>query len=127
MCLGGGTLLTERHFPDLFHQLKIHAAKWREIGFCLGFFSGELDRIQASPTLLMDAPFSYLRSVLSQWMQWIPGDDRGSANFATLEDLQRALSDAGLVVAAYDLHISDLDDTSSLAGRSGFSVLPSLN
>ena len=95
-----------------------HAVKWREIGVHLGFFGRELDNIQAKPLLLSAAPDSWLREMLSIWLEWSPGDGRGSANFATLEDLKRALSDAGLGATAHDLHIPGLDDTPSPQGRS---------
>ena len=84
----------------------------------LRFLPGELDNIQARHLLLSNAPLSWLEAMLSEWMQWAPGDSRGSNNFATLEDLKGALSDAGLGGAAYGLHISGLDDTSSWLGRS---------
>ena len=43
--------------------------------------------------------------MLEEWLQWAPGDHRGSKNFATLEGLQLALSKSGLGVAASELRI----------------------
>ena len=43
--------------------------------------------------------------MLSQWLQWAPGDSRGSTSFATLEDLKTALNQAGLGATAHDLKV----------------------
>ena len=95
--------LTERGLPTLLHQFKTHAAKWREIGIHLGFLPGELDNIEARPNLSQGAPVSWFGAILESWLQWAPGDNRGSTNFATLEDLKDALSEAGLGASAHDL------------------------
>ena len=50
-----------------------------------------MDIIQNSPMLMMQAPQSWLRKMLSQWLQWAPGDGRGSTGFATKESLRAAL------------------------------------
>ena len=55
--------------------------------------------------LLLTAPESYLYTLLEEWLQWAPGDNRGSKNFATLEALQRAMSKSGLGSAATELRI----------------------
>ena len=41
--------------------------------------------------LMMQAPGSYLGEMLSQWLQWAPGDGRGSTGFAMRESLRKAL------------------------------------
>ena len=69
----------------------------------LGFLPFELDVIQAGPFLLATAPRSWLSTMLAQWLQWAPGDSRGSTNFATLENLKHALYQAGLGVTADNL------------------------
>jgi hypothetical protein len=46
--------------------------------------------------LQFQAPLNYLREMLSQWLQWAPGDGRGSAGFATRESLRAALLRAKL-------------------------------
>ena len=94
--------LTDKHLPALFRRLKKHASKWKEIGMHLGFLPGELDNIEARPTLIRGAPVSCLGAA---WMQWAPGDSRGSTEFATLDDLKASLRDADLGAAAYDLNI----------------------
>ena len=68
-----------------------------DIGDALGFEEGEITNIQSNPMLLtQSAPKSYLRELLRQWLQWAPGDGRGSTGFATRESLQAALLKANL-------------------------------
>ena len=55
-----------------------------------------MNNIQSRPMLLMQAPESYLGEMLSQWLQWAPGDGRGSTGFATRESLRAALLRANL-------------------------------
>ena len=98
-----GLRLTEKHITRLLRQLKKHASKWREIGINLEFLPGELANIAARPNLSEGAPVSLLGALLEEWIQWAPGDSRGSTDFATLESLKTALSDSGLGVAAHDL------------------------
>ena len=103
---GDSTRLNEKdHHKKLLDQLKLHAAKWREIGTSLGFLQGELDNIQSKPMLFMQAPSSYLNEMLSEWYQWAPGDGRGSKDFATLGALKNAMRQAGLGKAANDLSL----------------------
>ena len=104
--MADSTRLNERaHHTKLLGQLKLHAAKWREIGTNLGFQQGELDIIQSKPMLLMQAPLSHLNDMLSAWFQWAPGDGRGSEDFATLGALKSAMSQTGLGRAATELTI----------------------
>lgn len=98
--------LKENHLPSLLRQLKKHAAKWREIGTHLVFLPGELDNIEARPNLSAGAPVSWLGAMLTDWLQWAPDDNRGSTNFAVLEDLKHALKEAGLGVTAHDLRVT---------------------
>ena len=77
-------------------DLKLCAPKWKEIGQGLGFTLDETKYIESRPTLLADAPFSYLSAMLSDWEHWAPGDARGSADYATLDSLRIALDKAGL-------------------------------
>ena len=97
--------LTSNHLAALLEQLSQHAAKWREIGVKLGFTPGELDTIQDSPMLMSRAPISYLDSMVSKWLEWAPGDRRGSTDFATLEGLRDALRQTDLGATAHDLHL----------------------
>ena len=100
------TRLTEQHHSSLMKQLTIHAAFWRHIGEYLRFQPGELDNIEANPSLHFNAPVSYLSKMLALWLQWAPNDERGSSDFASLEALKRALLDAGLGATACDVGIS---------------------
>ena len=94
-------MIGEKRFSDIDHDniyylLEPHAANWRVLGKALGFLESELNLIQHKPLLLYDAPKSYLRDMLSQWLQWAPGDGRGSTGFATKESLHAALLKANL-------------------------------
>ena len=97
--------LTDNHHSVLLKQLTKHAAVWREIGTYLGFTQGQLDNIQANQFLATNSPVSWFSSMLAQWLQWAPGESRGSTNFATLGDLKAALSQAGLGATAHDLGV----------------------
>ena len=93
--------LVSRNYVDkdhsfLYGKMVQHSAKWREIGIFLGFYPGELDIIQARPFLLNNAPESWLGAMLAQWLQWAPGDGRGSTNVANEDSLKQALIKAEL-------------------------------
>ena len=81
------------------------AAKWREIGAFLGFDQEEMNIIEAQPRLFSGAPCSWLFTVLSDWTQWAPGESRGCTNFANLNDLKPAISEAGFGVVAAELSL----------------------
>ena len=98
-------LLTEEQYSIIFEQLRKHSSDWNTIGTHLGFHPSELRNIQARPLLLVEAPYSWLGAVLQEWLQWAPGDSRGSKNFATLENLKSALFKAGFEDTAHSLHI----------------------
>ena len=54
--------------------------------------------------LLMQGATGYLGEMLTKWLQWAPGDGRGSRNFATFEDLRDALLKVQVTASiAYDL------------------------
>ena len=97
--------LTNNHHAVLLKQLTKHSADWKIIGLYLGFSSGELNDIEARPFLLQGAPRSWLSAMLAQWLQWAPGDCRGSTSFATLENLKTALNHANLGATAHDLGV----------------------
>ncbi len=99
--------LTQHHYPELIRKLKSHASQWRYIGLNLGFLPGELLNIETKPSLFADAPRSWFGALLSEWLQWAPGDSRGSIQYATLKALKLALSESGLGAAASDLTIGD--------------------
>ena len=51
----------------------------------------------------MEAPQSWLGAMLSQWLQWAPGDGRGSTGNASKESLRAALLRANLGQLAQQL------------------------
>ena len=95
--------LQDTDHPSLYEKLKEHSYKWKEIGTLLRFRPGELDNIEARPLLLSGAPKSWLSAMLAEWLQWAPGDARGSTDFATLNSLRQALDIAGLSATAQAL------------------------
>ena len=95
--------LTDHHLSALVSALNNHAFKWKEIGTHLGFLSGELANIAGKPLLLNDAPQSWLQAMLSEWLQWAPGDSRGSQSYSTIEMLKSALDKSGLAATACNL------------------------
>ena len=102
--------LKKSHYPSLISQLNNCTAKWREIGTHLGFQQEELNIIEARPLLLNTAPKSWLSTLLSEWMEWAPGDSRGSTKYANLGDLKSAVSKAGFGVVASGLSLDqDID------------------
>jgi hypothetical protein len=63
-----------------------------------------MDNIQSNLVLLTQSPpNSFLIELLSQWLQWAPGDGRGSTGFATRESLRAALLKANLGQLAHQL------------------------
>ena len=97
--------LDKCHCPRIIKQLSSCAAKWREIGTNLEFQQEELEVIQTKPLLLGGAPKSWLSALISEWLEWAPGDSRGSTNYANLEDLKSAVSKAGFGVIATELSL----------------------
>ena len=75
----------------------------------LGFREGELTNIESNPVLQTQTPpKSWLRKMLSQWLQWSPGDGRGSKGYATIKSLKEALSEANLGRLAEEFNCEDL-------------------
>ena len=101
-----GTRLKKQHLTLLYGQLSGHASKWRDIGIYLKFLSNELDIIEAKPSLYHEGTKGFLREMISEWLEWAPGDQRGSEQYATLEALKIAVSSAGLGTSAADLTIT---------------------
>ena len=97
--------LCDDHHSVLLKQLIKHAVFWRQIGTHLGFTQSELNNIQSNLFLLATSPVSWLSAMLTDWLQWAPGDGRGSTSFATLKDLKHALNQAGLGATAHDLGV----------------------
>ena len=73
----------------------------------LRFYPGEIDNILADPMKMMGAPLSYMDAVISVWMNRCPGDDRGSTDVATLEELVSAVNSANCGSIAHTLTIPD--------------------
>ena len=60
-----------------------------------------MNNIQSNPMLMLQSPpASWLSEMLSKWLQWGPGDGRGSPGFATKEMLCAALLKANLAQLA---------------------------
>lgn len=96
--------LGDRDHADIYYKLKEYAHKWKDIGKALGFSEGELSVIERTPLLLIDAPRSYLKEMLTHWLQWAPGDGRGSTCFATKDSLHAALLKTNLGQLAQKFH-----------------------
>ena len=60
--------LSQSDLNKIVSLLKECSYKWREIGASLGFRSEELSSISGRPSLY--SPDSYLRELLSQWLDW---------------------------------------------------------
>ena len=69
-------LLDADDYNWICDKLRPHANKWKDIAHGLGFRAAELNCIEADPKNLINAPASYLYTMLDSWLQWAPGDDR---------------------------------------------------
>ena len=105
------TKLSDKNYLVLYAKLRKYCAEWREIGTHLGFDPHELNEIEAKPLLLSNAPKSWLGAMLTDWLQWAPGDQRESTSYATLEGLRDVLNKAGLSVAAQSITTEILKPT----------------
>ena len=95
---------------SLFRQLCDYSARWRDIGTHLGFRLDELSSIQGNMGLYTSAPQSWLKALLDNWLDWGPGDGRGSTSYATLDGLIAALNKCGLEIAANNLQDNSIID-----------------
>ena len=103
-CEDANRRLYSHNFTTLYKQLSSNSVKWDMIGSHLGFQQSELQNIQARPLLQSGAPDSWLREMLSEWLEWGgPRDGRGSKGYATLHDLINALVKCGLRETAHSL------------------------
>ena len=80
----------------IYYKLENYAYAWRDIGRALGFTENEMKMIESNDSLLRESPKSYLREMLSQWLEWDCGDSRGSEGYATRESLHDALLQTNL-------------------------------
>ena len=90
----------------MYGQLSGHASKWRKIGIYLGFLTSELDIIAAKPNLYHEGAEGFLCEMLSKYLEWAPGDQQESKQYATLGALKSAVSNAGLGATAAGLTIT---------------------
>ena len=75
----------------------------------LGFLKNELDSIESNPLLLTQSPpKSWLSEMINQWIQWGPGDARGSKDSASLKSLKEALLSINLARLACEFDSKDL-------------------
>lgn len=103
--------LQRLHDCDLSNIIKkigVHSNKWEDIGLHLGFKHGDLKNIKGNPTLQHDAPSSFLREMLAEWLQWAPSDGHGHTGYATVQALQVALRRVklGVVAEGFDHFVS---------------------
>ena len=70
----------------------------------LGFSPGELDNIGVNQTY--EGVEGSLRTMLAEWIEWIPGDLRGSKKVATLGALKDAICRAGYGRTANSLSLT---------------------
>ena len=99
--------LTLKHHPVLLKQLNPYAHKWKDIALHLGFQVAELNAIQEKYDMLSGNYDDdiWLNAMLTEWLQWTPGDSRGSTNPASLEALKLVLTDIGLSMPALYLNV----------------------
>ena len=62
--------LTEKEFSKLLELIHTFSSKWDLIGVLLGFAPSELENIKSMPSLFVSAPTSFLKELLSRWIQW---------------------------------------------------------
>ena len=99
ICDFTGIRLYNSDYIAIYSVLEFYAAKWRDIGKALGFSKGEISKIQSDPKI-KQTPQSFLGELLTRWLQWAPGDERGSRAFPMKEDLHTALMEINLISVA---------------------------
>ena len=62
--------LTEEEVAKILELILTFSSKWDMIGLKIGFTFSELENIKSMPFLLATAPTSFLKELLSQWVQW---------------------------------------------------------
>ena len=62
--------LTEKYIATLLELIHTFSSKWDEIGTMLEFAPSEIENIRNMPLLVAKAPKSWLKELLSQWVQW---------------------------------------------------------
>ena len=101
------TVVQSHHYGTLCEQLRQCAASWKKVAEGLRFHKYEISNIAADPMKIAEgAPESYMDAVISGWLDWGPGDVRGSEDVATLEALRVAVIRAGFVKVAGTLTLN---------------------
>ena len=65
----GSFELSVDHFSELTELLVDYAYMWRPIGMSLKFRFQDLNNIEATPNLIVNAPQSFLAKILEDWLQ----------------------------------------------------------
>ena len=84
------TELTESDYKAIMEELVKVKSQWKPIAVELGFLPHEIQDISFNQVHAHDN--NYIYDVITRWLQWAPGDGRGSKDIATLEALQDALN-----------------------------------
>ena len=102
----GGRRLYDCDLSNIVTFVGPHEDKWEEIAIHLGFQG--IENIKANPSQHSNAPSSYFRKMISEWLQWAPSDGKHKG-YATVESLQSALRRSGLGVVAekFDGYVSE--------------------
>ena len=98
-CIAYLGVLTAQDLHILTSIMKAAAPQWQAIGGALGFLYSDLTIIQNTPMLIPQAPQSYFREMLSQWLNWAPPNH----SWPTLEALETALRSSGSESLAFQL------------------------
>ena len=53
----------------IYDNIKEEAYNWETIGLYLGFKTGELNAIKATPQLIVQGPEGYLKELLNRWLK----------------------------------------------------------
>ena len=101
---GTARLNVEQDVSWICAVLQLYSRHWHIIAHGLGFTETEISTVEASYASRTDHPYSYLQAMLFRWLQWFPGDIRGSTYYPTLEYLQKALDEG---VPHYKLHMAE--------------------
>lgn len=101
------TNLDDHDYGYLYEQLSTCAHKWEAIAISLRFKGDEIQSIKCDPLNISGGHEACLGVLLTKWLQWAPGDSRGSKNRATLQALKTAVSKAGFGVIAQKLTASE--------------------
>ena len=109
--------LNEGNLPNILVQLRERSSNWKQIGRGLGFREGELNNIEATHNI--KTAHDFLCAMLSKWLQFAPGDGRGSTEYATLRALRTAVDHAGFGRTAETLSVTAEANAHTSAERNG--------